>query len=107
MSEEKTESVCKRARMKYSKVQKYNSEQDLRSRHLKESSLIFNQIMMFSLKKVDYLRVREREREEIGTTNSAAKFFIHQRVYTNFCRLYLNLNFLGFGLPIFDIFGLL
>ena len=30
----------------------------------------FTQIMMFSLKKVDDLRAREREREEKGTTNS-------------------------------------
>ena len=32
---------------------------------------VFTQIMMFSLKKVDDLRAREREREEKGITNSA------------------------------------
>ena len=32
---------------------------------------VFTQIIMFSLKKVDDLRAREREREEKGTTNSA------------------------------------
>ena len=35
---------------------------------------VFTQIIMFSLKKVDELRVREREREEKGTTNSAPWF---------------------------------
>ena len=34
----------------------------------------FTQIIMFSLKKVDDLRAREREREEKGTTNSAPWF---------------------------------
>ena len=35
---------------------------------------VFTQIMMFSLKKVDNLRAREREREEKGTTNSEGKW---------------------------------
>ena len=34
---------------------------------------VFTQIMMFSLKKVDDLRVRERDREEKETINSAPK----------------------------------
>ena len=35
---------------------------------------VFTQIIMFSLKKVDDLRAREREREAKGTTNSAPIF---------------------------------
>ena len=34
---------------------------------------VFTQIMMFSLKNVDDLRARERERKEKGTTNSRPK----------------------------------
>ena len=37
---------------------------------------VFNQRRMFSLKKVDNLRAREREREEKGSTNSAPYCFL-------------------------------
>ena len=37
---------------------------------------VFTQILMFSLKKVDDLRAREREREEKGTTNFAPLWLV-------------------------------
>ena len=39
---------------------------------------VFTQIIMFSLKEVNNLRARERDKK--GTTNSAPKFIIHKRV---------------------------